>query len=184
MIICIEGADRRGKTTQAALLAEHLKCPVIKFPNEEYDSGQTLRNILNKEEGYPFEAMSFQALQIINRFESQQAIVEAEMQHRNVILDRYTMSGIVYALADGLPEAWVRKTMSYVPAPDFTIVLYGEPYCNDTGIYGDSEYQKKINELYLQELNRHKSGYVGINVTCKTVEKVHEIILACLPEDY
>lgn len=148
MIILVEGPDGYGKSTLCAALSKALNAELIKFPNENYESGKRLRQILNKE--YPFEPMSFQALQIVNRLE----VYETLNPRKTYVCDRGKLSGIIYALADGLPEEWVRKTADYLPDADITVIVTGRPYKEDSDIYSDVEYQKKIKTLYKEEGKR------------------------------
>lgn len=171
-ILAFSGKDRIGKTTQAKILAEKLGLTYIKFPNEEYYSGKIIRSILNEE--MPFEPASFQALQILNRLETFERLDPNE----NYIFDRYKLSGIVYGLADGLPEEWIREVCDLLPDPYFTLVFSGKPFGTDSDIYGKK--QEKIAQLYDNEVTVY--GYPCICVTGKTVEEVSEEILKMLPE--
>lgn len=173
MIIVFEGPDKLGKTTQAKLLAEKLNCKYIKFPNEEMYSGKIIRKILNKE--LPFEPASFQALQIINRIETFEKLDLKE----TYVFDRGTLSGIVYGLADGLPEDWIRKVCSYIPAPDITFVFRGMPYQTDSDIYSSTDYQEKIKDLYWEEA-RKISGKMFFIGSRGNESQVHENIMSCL----
>lgn len=172
MIIAIEGIDNTGKTTQAKLLAERSGWTYIKFPNENLYSGKIIRKIINKE--LPFEPASFQALQILNRFETF-ARFDPEGKY---IFDRYKLSGIIYGLADDLPEEWIRETCDFLPDPDITIILSGKPHREDADIYGEK--QEKINELYMKEIQLR--GYPVVIIDGKSIEEVHEEILKTLQE--
>lgn len=172
-IISIEGPDRLGKTTISKLLAERLGYTYIKFPNEDYYSGKIIRQILKRE--LPFEPASFQALQILNRFET----FEHLDPDGDYIFDRYKLSGIVYALADGLPDEWIRETCNYLPDADYTIVLYGIPYGEDDDIY--SAKQNEIARLYCEEIITWQ--YPSVYVNGQTVEELYAEIVAKLPEE-
>lgn len=171
-IIAFEGKDKLGKTTQAKLIAEKLGWTYIKFPNEELYSGKIIRSILNEE--MPFGAASFQALQILNRLET----FERLNPNGYYIFDRYTLSGIVYGLADGLPEEWIREVCGLLPAPDFTLVFMGDPFGDDSDIYGKK--QEKIAQLYQDEVTVYR--YPTLCVDGKSIEEVTSEILARLPE--
>lgn len=153
MITLVEGPDGFGKSTLCALLSDALNAELIKFPNVAFESGKRIYQILNRE--LPFEPMSFQALQIVNRLETYETINPM----KNYVLDRGKLSGIVYALADGLPEDWVRKTADFIPDADVTVIVTGRPYKDDGDIYSDKEHQKKIKALYENE-GKRVSGHV------------------------
>ena len=148
MIILVEGPDGFGKSTLCAALSKALNTELIKFPNVAFESGKQLYRIINKE--LPFEAMSFQALQLINRFETYETLDS----HKTYIFDRGKLSGIVYGIADGLPEDWVRKTADYTPDVDVIVIVTGRPLKQDSDIYSDREYQKEIKRLFMEEGKR------------------------------
>jgi len=173
-IIALCGKDRVGKTTHAKLLAERFGWTYVKFPNEELYSGKIIRQILNKE--LPFEPVSFQALQDSNKTET----IRRLNPNENYIFDRFKLSAIVYGLADGLDEEWVRENAALLPEPDFTLVFCGAPYGQDSDIYGKKEYQEKVSKLFIIEgISRE---YEGIFVDGKTVEEIHEEIVSRIPE--
>jgi len=153
MIILVEAPDGFGKSTLCAALSKALNAELIKFPNVKFESGVQIYKILNKE--LPFEAMSFQALQIVNRLETYETL----HPKKTYVMDRGKLSGIVYAIADGLPEEWVRKTADYIPDADVTIIISGRSYKQDSDIYSDKEYQRRIKQLYKEE-GKNLSGRV------------------------
>jgi len=169
MIILVEGPDGFGKSTLCAALSKALNAELIKFPNVKFESGEQLYRIINKE--LPFEAMSFQALQLINRFETYETLDA----HKTYVIDRGKLSGIIYALADGLPENWVRKTADYIPDADVTVIVTGRPYKQDADIYSDREYQKEIKRLFMEEGKRTDGTVIWVcnyNSPEKMLEKV------------
>jgi len=170
MIICVEGPDGFGKSTLCASLSKSLNAELIKFPNEDFESGKRLRQIINKE--YSFEPMSFQALQIINRLETFETLDPT----KDYIFDRGKLSGIVYALTDGLPENWVRKVSDYITDADITVIITGRSYREDNDIYSDSEYQKRIRQLYMGE-GKRVCGRVVWVCNYNSPEKMLEMVL-------
>jgi len=169
-IIAFEGHDNSGKSTLAEMLSKSTGYELIKFPNEKLFSGQRIRAILNKNE--PFEPASFQALQDSNKKETLRRLDPT----KTYIFDRFKLSEIVYGLADGLPEEWVRENADLMPDPDVTVILVGVSYGNDGDIYSSDKHQEKIKELYKQE-GKKASGnviYVLNEVPIKVVfEKVY-----------
>lgn len=173
MIIAFEGADRYGKSTLAKMLAEKKKYTYVKFPNTNYYSGKIIYQIL--EGKLPFEPASFQALQILNRFET-----FADFDPKgNYVFDRFKLSGIVYGLADNLPEDWIRKVCDFMPDPDITFVIVGKAYSKDSDIYGSDEHQEKIKELFLREAKK-AGGRIEIINNEKPIESVFNEILGQL----
>lgn len=173
MIIALEGPDKYGKSTLAKKLAEKLKYTYVKFPNTNYFSGEIIYQIL--EGKLPFEPASFQALQILNRFE---AFKDLDPRG-NYVFDRYKLSGIVYGLNDNLPEEWIRKVCDLLPDPDITFVLVGKPYSKDNDIYGSDEYQGKIKELFLRKAKK-AGGRIELVNNEKSIDAVFNEILGKL----
>jgi dTMP kinase len=171
MIIVFEGPDGFGKTTQALMLAQALKCAYVKLPNEKIFSGQILRKILNKE--LPFEPVSFQALQIIDKMTSAKEILELEKQSGFVILDRFLLSSIAYGRADGLPADWIEEINSYLLKPDITFLFEGKSFKLDKDIYGSVEHQKKIAEIYA---SFNDPSIIRINAN-RDIDVIHEEIV-------
>lgn len=139
-IIVLEGPDKLGKTTQAKRLCQATGAEYVKFPNEELYSGRVLREILNKER--PFEPVSFQALQIINRIETLK-LLDPE---KTYVFDRWTESGYVYGALDGVSTGWIEEISALLPTPDLVLLFDGDPFGQDSDIYGGI--QEKVRELY------------------------------------
>lgn len=138
MIVCLEGIDGTGKTTQCKLLAERLKAKLWKFPNVRGDSptGKLIYENLKKEwwvdaKREPAqlaldEALIFQALQVANRMEvANQLLDDASRGH--VVIDRYWPSGFAYGTADGLDGEYLIRLHRWLPQPDLFILLDGDP---------------------------------------------------------
>jgi len=181
LIIAIEGIDRIGKTTQAKLLANALGCEVIKFPYEGDFTGKRVREILQKK--YPFEPAGFQALNIMNKVKAQEMIKVANRSLGNVVLDRYKLSNIVYALADDLPLDWVLVEAEHILEPDLTIMLRGHPFEKDSEIYGKLETQAKVSALYYRcyrHLVKKNSEAIKLVEANQSIDTVQKSILDCV----
>jgi len=138
MIIVLEGVDGVGKTTQSKLLAERLKAKLWKFPNTNGGSptGKLIYEHLRREwwvgaklESAQLaldEALVFQALQLANRMEvANQLLDDASRGH--VVIDRYWPSGFAYGMAEGLDGEYLIRLHRWLPQPDLFILLDGEP---------------------------------------------------------
>jgi len=133
MIIAIEGIDGVGKTTLARALATKIGAFYLKFPDRETVSGKAIDRALRREQdGRPIEQLppaAMQALQFVNRMEKRHLLTLAEKSTtRHVVCDRYTMSGLVYGMSDGLPIDWlIDMSLGTEPDADLQILLVADP---------------------------------------------------------
>jgi dTMP kinase len=130
VIIAIEGLDGCGKTTVSKLLAARLGAPYLKFPDRTTASGKVIDAALRH--GALIFPESFQALQVVNRVEKLPWLVAASrhgLQH--VVCDRYTASGLVYGMQDGLHRRDLEDWNACLPLPDLNVLLSVDPVCID-----------------------------------------------------
>ncbi len=135
MIIAIEGLDGCGKTTVSKLLAAQLGATYLKFPDRTTASGRVIDKVLRQhgtECGYTMPPEAFQALQVVNRVEKLQVLwgVSA-LRDEHVVCDRYTATGLVYGLQDGLNRDDLEVWDSCLPPPDLSVLLVVDPVCID-----------------------------------------------------
>jgi len=127
MLICIEGIDASGKTTQAKLLVKNLnergyEAVYTSEPTKGF-FGQILRQkILYGNERVPavVEALLF-ALDRLEHVEKE--IKPALKEEKMVVSDRYLYSSIAYQGAAGLDPAWIEEINRWAIKPDLAIYL-------------------------------------------------------------
>lgn len=159
--VVIEGMDRIGKTTQVeSLLTTHPSWTSIKYPYEGIESGKVIRQILNKE--LPYEPYSFQALMTINKMETARLLDELEAEYDVVLIDRYTPSALAYGVSEGLPGSWLGHINGMCPPVDVIIVLVGEPFAKDVGIYAADEFQQRVRKEY-ETFSREYRDVIRVN---------------------
>lgn len=125
LLVCIEGIDGSGKSTQAQML--HAALPesvLIKFPDYETPLGQRILEMLRSPSPDP---MDLQCAMTVNRLERAMDIRGALDKGRVVILDRYWPSGVAYGSADGLDVAWLQTIHATLPMPDVGVLLWMDP---------------------------------------------------------
>ncbi|MHA1572985.1 MAG: dTMP kinase [Alphaproteobacteria bacterium] len=130
MFVALEGIDACGKATQAALLAHRLEAALFSFPDYSTPMGKLIASHLQNEWGatdIEHDPMVFQALQIANRMEHAQEIANHLAVGDCVVADRYTASGMVYGAADGLDLAYLEHIHTYLPEPDYYLLLDIDP---------------------------------------------------------
>lgn len=183
VIIVLDGGDRIGKSTQAALLVkalneEGLNFEYVKFPNYSLDSGKKILSMLKGE--IPFDAIQFQRWQNYNK----EITLHDILQGKNYVFDRYTLSEIAYGVANGLDKKAVISNAERFPEPDITFVLFGEPLGTDNSvIYRDPEYQFRVRELFFKicakRMSRRSQGhwYIQICADKCAIPEIHKQIM-------
>lgn len=137
MILCIEGIDACGKTTQAQRLATRLNAPLLHFPDYETPSGRLIGQHLQsawhgewhsgKESFKALNALLLQSLMLTNRMEKAAQIARAGQDGRDLVLSRYWPSGVVYGGADGLDFDWLIDIHRHLPPANHYVLLDIQP---------------------------------------------------------
>jgi len=139
MMICLEGIDAAGKTTQSDRLADALDARVFSFPVYDTPTGKLIKgHLLRYWQALPaagttdvtpsdgavrrLNAEIFQALQLVNRVEVLEEL-SAAISTGHVILNRYWPSGYAYGRADRLDGERVIKLHKWLPQPDVFVLL-------------------------------------------------------------
>ena len=180
-LIVFEGIDRSGKTTQARLLYQRLagKAELMKFPNDSSPLGQHIRKILSKEIEAIKCPQTMHLLFTANRWEYSQQINDILDSGKHVIIDRYSVSGMVYSIANGLSLSWVQNAENGLPIPDITVFLDITPesasqrteYGND--LYENIDFQRKVYQTYGKFLN---SSWIIIDAEKKSIAEISDIV--------
>ncbi|KAI6044371.1 thymidylate kinase-domain-containing protein [Pisolithus marmoratus] len=145
--IVIEGLDRSGKSTQAAILHSRLqgqeqstKAVLIKFPDRTTAIGKMIDAYLRSQSELDDHAIHL--LFSANRWELAATICAYLAAGTTVIADRYAFSGIAFSARKGLPYEWCRAPDIGLPAPDLTLFLNVEPgVARARGGYGEERYE-------------------------------------------
>jgi dTMP kinase len=126
MIVCLEGIDASGKSTQAGRMAERLNARLIHFPDYDTPSGRLIRRHLqNERQGgdHLYQAFVLQSLMLTNRMEKASFINSYLLGGGALVLDRYWPSGLVYGAADGLDYQWLVEIHQHLPQAHHYILL-------------------------------------------------------------
>jgi len=76
-----------------------------------------------KGNGWDLDAHTLHLLFAANRWESAEEIFRCIMSGWDVVLDRYSFSGIAYSAANGLDAEWCSSWEEGLPAPDVVFLL-------------------------------------------------------------
>ena len=125
-LIALEGIDKSGKATQTAMLANRLRkmgreVETIAFPEYTTVIGLVIKRYLDGEADFGPELR--QLLYVANRWEKHGALKRWLREEKLVISDRYSPSGIVYGLANGLNLEWMMSLEEGLPPSDLVIVV-------------------------------------------------------------
>jgi dTMP kinase len=178
MIISFEGCDKSGKTTQIKLLGSWLELVNIKFkslqfPDRTTDIGKILDSYLKRKT--VINPKTAHLLFSANRWEKFEILNSKEI----ILCDRYTLSGLVYSLANGLDEEWCKKSDEGLPEPVMIFYLnYTNPYFIDANheFYELLSFQNKVKLEY----DKHLSKCHVINCDEKSEQIIHQEIVGIL----
>ncbi len=190
MFITLEGIDRSGKTTQAALLAEELGALLLREPGGT-PAGERIRELLKDPElelGPGAELLLFNAA----RAELCGRVVRPALDEgRDVVCDRFIDSTVAYqGVARGLGVELVEQLSELVVGscvPDLTLLLRVDPELAGARA-GDGadrfesegiEFQRQVAAAYDDLARRHPERIEVIDAAGEPAE-VHRRIMAAV----
>jgi dTMP kinase len=188
-LLVFEGLDRSGKSTQCALLVEHLisqgdRVEHVRFPNRTTPIGQILNAYLSG--ATEVEDHVVHLLFSANRWEMASQISHWIAEGVTVVVDRYYYSGCVYTAAKALPGLgleWARHPDVGLPRPDLCVFLDVSPETAAArGGFGGEKYeqtdfQARVRELF-EVMWRHpdeENDVVVVNAD-RSMEEVEKTI--------
>ena len=121
-IICLEGLDGCGKSTQAKLLAEQINGFYTREPSD-WPIGKLIRERLTGH-GPELSETTLQLMYAADRGHHMAAEVEPKLKENiPVIFDRYFFSSIALGYGQDLDRDWLNTINRYYPAPDFLFII-------------------------------------------------------------
>ena len=194
MFITLEGIDRSGKTTQAAMLAEALGTGtlLLREPGGT-PAGERMRAML-KDPALPLdpaaELLLFSAAraQLIS-----EVITPALAAGRDVVCDRFSDSTVAYqGVARGLGTERVERLNELVVGdcvPDITLLLridpadafYRQSEIDDRFESEGLEFQRQVAGAYDDLAKRHPDRIVSVNAQ-GSPDEVHAEVMAAIDE--
>lgn len=125
--IVFEGGEASGKSTQAALLAEHLGAVATREPGGT-DLGERLRSLLLDPATGSLQARTELLLMVAARAEHVATVIEPALRDgRDVVCDRFSGSSIAYqAYGRGLDPGEVARVSQWAAGglePDLVVLL-------------------------------------------------------------
>ncbi|HZM14369.1 MAG TPA: dTMP kinase [Candidatus Krumholzibacteria bacterium] len=125
-LVAFEGIDQAGKQTQARAVQQHLQslglaCELRWYPDYETPIGALIRSALV--DATPLAPRARTMLFAANRWERDGAVRELLGTHAVVLVDRYSWSNVVYGLAQGYDETWLRGLEAGLAEADLTVFV-------------------------------------------------------------
>lgn len=141
-LIAFEGLDKSGKSTQAEMLSSYFRSKnishkVVRFPCRTIETGKILDRYLKGQ--LPELENNIEATHLLfaaNRWELVETIKQWLNEGIHVILDRYSISGIVYSISKKIHmrgcctntfRDWVQKSEIGLPKPSILFYIDIEP---------------------------------------------------------
>lgn len=172
-LVAVEGADKCGKATQSRLLMNSLRqrsnarVAQVEVP---FNDGITYRLIywMLKHGQARQHPNLFQFLQFINKFVFQWTkLLWLRLTCDFIILDRWSLSAIVYGDAGGADQTFNRALHMFLVRPDLTIVLDGQSFkrCGEVDdVYEkDSALQRAVRKGYRDWVTWHPFDHVLVD---------------------
>lgn len=124
-LVAFEGIDQAGKLTQARAVQARLRelgiaCEVRGYPDYETPIGSLIRASLRDT---PLDPRARVMLFAANRYEKDDDIRGLVEQNTVVLVDRYSWSNVVYGVAQGFDEKWLRGLESGLLAAHLTLFV-------------------------------------------------------------
>ena len=127
LFLVLEGPDKVGKTTTCGelvkLLQKKYKCRAVykTFPRRDTMIGKILNDYLLCEKD--LEEHVQHLLFAANRWEHMNEMEELLSDGVNIVMDRYSLSGIVYSMKHDMSYEWCLGTENGMIKPDYTFYL-------------------------------------------------------------
>jgi dTMP kinase len=147
--IVFEGADRAGKSTQCAMLVDHLKTQGIdaelwNFPDRTTAIGKMINSYLTSKSDIDDAAVHL--LFSANRWEKSETLLNKLTAGTTLVVDRYAYSGVAFTAAKAVPGFgidWCKAPDGGLPAPDavFFLNLTAEAAAARGG-FGEERYER------------------------------------------
>lgn len=167
-ILCIEGPDSCGKSTQVKMLTETLRYYGLRVLSEEVPFKGMLKNIIYKmlKNGHAKKfPTTFQLIHFLNRKLWQMFVFPFLSKDYDVlILGRWSMSSFIYGSLEGVNKSLLLKLKNALIEPHFTFILNGQQYIREqvNDVYeNDITLQRNVVEAYNNVLE--ENGIYHVN---------------------
>lgn len=184
-LVAIEGPDKAGKFTQSELLTKRLQrsgynVTLVEIPFNDHLTHKVIYAMLRNGSAKRFPNL-FQFIQFLNKFIFQLTyLLWLRLFYDYVILDRWSLSAIVYGDATGVNKWFNRVLYSLLLRPNVTLILHGPSFKRNSvdDVYEkDSELQLAVRKGNYDWAQEHPVDHELIDNT-GTRDDVHGRIMA------
>ena len=174
-LIVFEGCDRAGKTTQLKRIVEMLNkdCKetiMICFPNRKSHIGKLIDCYLKSK--MDFDDHVIHLLFAANRWEMEKTIRTTLEKGVNILVDRYSYSGVAFSAAKkNMSLFWCKQSEVGLPRPDLVVFL--EVSAEAAGLrsgFGNERYEDNA----FQDLVRRNYKYLEDSCWIKVSTEVNQ----------
>ncbi|MEM1581108.1 MAG: dTMP kinase [Candidatus Bathyarchaeia archaeon] len=174
-LICIEGLDKSGKTTQSLLLVEALKSKsfdaVYTTEPSNGEIGRFIKQyVLGRHQRIPasIEALLFAA----DRIDHVEREIKPMLNEGKIVVsDRYVYSSLAYQGAAGLDIRWIMEINRMVPEPDLAlyidvpveVIMERIQKKRERSVMEFQEIQMKVRDVYMKLVREGKLLLVNGN---------------------
>lgn len=152
-IIAIEGCDKSGKHSATKMLVERLEAEgykVVMSEHHRYDTptGQLVMQWL--QDKYQVSQETIELIMTADKQAQQEYYNRLETEGYDfLILDRYTLSQVVYAISNNINIDWVMELQRYMRKPDIDIVI---DISAETSMSRKGKHNNGVNDKYESDL--------------------------------
>lgn len=180
-LIVVEGQDRTGKLTQTKMLVTWLRSigysvATAEVPIKDNLTYNVIYWMLANGTAVKYPTL-FQCVQFLNKKFFQAFSLRWMMKtHDYVVLDRWSLSSVVYGLSSGLNKKFCEKLYDKLTKPDFTIVLNGDARSSEVeDVYeANIEFQAIVRDKYKAWLLSQPESKAALLSNSGTRSEVHE----------
>lgn len=198
-IIALEGLDKSGKFSQTGLLQNKLQSLGYKvqhgeFHNYSAPTGKLIMEWLTNK--WPVDQITIELIMAADKQASQTWFKKLEGKGIDfLILDRYTLSQVVYALATGSDGGWISSLQKYMRKPDMDIVIdipaevsmsrKGKHNNGENDRYeSDVKMLREVREIYKNIPTDYSASIKEVVNGERSIHDIHEEIFKIVEENF
>ncbi len=183
--IVFYGVNRTGKSTQSKLLVDRLNSSGIKAEHIKYaiynlePSGPLINEYLRNKNPHDFSPREYQTFQVLNRQQSEPALLNKLKSNIAVVAEDYKGTGIAWGMADNVSQEFLERINSRLYPEDISFLFIGKQFSSgkETGHMheGNNKLTKRAERMHLELAEKY--GWIKINANRREKEISDEVFL-------